>query len=197
MHHGKLSKETAKKLKLIRARIDEANMPPSMLDENLIIGTWNIREFGKAARKKDAIHLIAEIIGQYDVLALTELRDDLRDLSRVMEILGPYYKVVYSDFRSDSAGFQERIAYVYDKRAAVFTGLAAEADPLRERGTDGEYRQISPDWWRSPYMASFRAGNFDFVMLAAHIRWSGGVKARAKALGQLADWIEGVEGLSF
>ncbi len=27
-------------------------------------------------------------------------------------------------------------------------------------------------------------------MLTAHIRWSGGVRARAKALGQLANWVE-------
>jgi endonuclease/exonuclease/phosphatase family metal-dependent hydrolase len=39
-------------------------------------------------------------------------------------------------------------------------------------------------------MASFTAGNFDFVMLAAHIRWGGGVAARAKEIGHLADWVE-------
>ncbi|MCL6271085.1 endonuclease/exonuclease/phosphatase family protein [Sansalvadorimonas sp. 2012CJ34-2] len=190
MHHGSLSLPTARKLQYLRQRIKEAGIPPSKLDENLIIGTWNIREFGKSPRRDDAIHLIAEIMGQFDVLAITELRDNLEDLERVRKLLGPYYKVVFSDYRNDAAGFQERIAYLYDKRAVEFTGLAAEADPMRVKGIDGEYQQVSPDWWRSPYMASFRAGNFDFVMLTAHIRWSGGVRARAKALKQLADWVE-------
>ena len=125
MHHGNISMQIAKGLKELRKRIDAANIPPSRLDETLNVATWNVREFGRKRRKKAAIHLIAEIMGQFDLIALTELRDDISDLVRVLEILGPYWKVVYSDFNSDMAGNRERIAYVYDKRAVTFTGLAA------------------------------------------------------------------------
>ncbi|HXW02292.1 MAG TPA: endonuclease, partial [Candidatus Nitrosotenuis sp.] len=72
------------------------------------------------------------------------------------------------------------------KRAVVFTGLAAEVGANR-RKTKGEYL---PDvtWWRSPYMASFSAGNFDFILITAHIRWDK-EKNRIKPLKELAEWI--------
>lgn len=192
MRHTKLGEfgpETARRIKAIRDRIDEAKIPPSCLDENMIIGTWNVRNLGKSPRLADSKRIIAEIIGQFDLVALTEVRDDLSDLDDILDVLGPYWRCVYSDYRSDAAGNRERIAYVYDKRMLVFTGLAAEADPPRYKEGD-DYRLQHPDWWRSPYMASFRAGNFDFVMMTAHIRYSGGVRRRAKEIGALADWVE-------
>ncbi len=192
MRHGNLSNkpELAKKIKKIRDRIDEARIPATKVDENLIIGTWNIREFGRKRRRQDAIHLTAEIISQFDVIALTEVRDKLGDLARVFKILGGYWGVVYSDYRTDHAGNSERIAYVYDKRVVKFTGLAAEADPPRTKNrTTGVYELDHEDWWRSPYLVAFTAGNFDFVMMAVHIRWGSRVSDRARAIEHLADWI--------
>jgi endonuclease/exonuclease/phosphatase family metal-dependent hydrolase len=198
MHHGDISQEIAEGLRVLRERIDDADIPSSSLDETINIATWNIREFGKTPREEAAIHLIAEVIGQFDLVAVAELRDNVRDLHRVMQILGPYWKVVFSDFNTDRAGNRERMAYVYDKRAMDFTGLAAEADPPRKKTKviiDGEevweYRSLIT-WWRSPYMASFRAGDFDFIVLAAHIRWdsSGGERSRIRALKELAKWLD-------
>ncbi|WOF75789.1 endonuclease/exonuclease/phosphatase family protein [Parvibaculaceae bacterium PLY_AMNH_Bact1] len=189
MHHGKISADVAAQIKALRKIIGEAKVPSSRVDENLILGTWNIREFGKKKRSKAAIHLIAEIINQYDVISLVEVRDNLQDLKRVLDVLGSYWRVVLSDYNVDHAGNRERVAYVYDSRMVRFTGLAAEADPPKVK-KNGVYESAYPDWWRSPYMASFTAGNFDFVMMTAHIRWSGGVSKRAEAIGHLADWVE-------
>jgi len=47
-----------------------------------------VREFGKKSRSEPAVHYIAEIIGQFDLVSLVELRDDLTDLGRVLKILG-------------------------------------------------------------------------------------------------------------
>ena len=190
MNHGNMTLETARGLRVLRKRIDKAKIPPSKLDETLNIATWNIREFGKKRRSDAAIHFIAEILGQFDLIAITELRDNLTDLQRVMAILGPYWSAIFSDFNADSAGNRERICYLFDKRAAVFTGLAAEADPIRKKNRKtGEYLPTMT-WWRSPYMASFRAGNFDFVLLTVHVRWGSGEKSRIKELQELADWID-------
>lgn len=190
MEHGRLDTNTARGLRVLRQRIEAANIPPSKLDETLNIATWNVREFGKKARTGAAIHYIAEIIGQFDVVAIVELRDNLSDLKRVLDILGPYWHAVFSDFNTDSAGNRERIAYVYDKRAAAFTGLAAEANPpLRKDRKTGEYLPTIT-WWRSPFMASFRAGNFDFILLTAHIRWGNGAGARIPELKLLAEWVD-------
>jgi len=190
MHHGKLDRNTAKGLKELRGRIEKAKIPPSKLDETVNIATWNIREFGKKDRLQQSIHYIAEILGQFDLIAVVEVRDNLDDLMRVLQILGPYWKAVFSDYISDPQGNRERIAYVYDKRAVTFTGLAAEADPPRVKDPVTGEAVASLSWWRAPYMASFRAGNFDFIVITAHIRWGSGNKARIAPLTLLADWIE-------
>ena len=75
-----------------------------------------------------------------------------------MEILPPFWEFVTSDYGSDRAGNQERIAYVFDKRVVQFTGLAAEANPPRKKNARGEYESAFT-WWRAPYIASFRSGN--------------------------------------
>jgi Predicted extracellular nuclease len=188
MEHGKVTKETARGLLALQKRIDAAKIPPSKLDETLNIATWNIREFGKKRRTEAAIHYIAEILGQFDVIGIVELRDDLTDLGRVLKILGPYWKCVYSDMIPDAGGNRERLAFLYDNRATTFTGFAAEASPPRVKKGEEYITDIS--FWRSPYMASFRAGNFDFVLLTAHIRWGNTTEARRKEIENLADWIE-------
>lgn len=187
MNHGKVSPEIAKGLLELKKRIERAEIPSSKIDETLNIATWNIREFGKKRRTDAAIHYIAEILGQFDLIGIVELRDNLEDLARTLKILGPYWKAVYSDMIPDAGGNRERIAYIYDKRTVTFTGLAAEANPPRKK-IDGEYLpEIT--WWRSPYIASFRAGSFDFIVITTHIRWGANEKERIKELKLLADWV--------
>jgi hypothetical protein len=187
MFHGNVSLEIAEGLKLIRKRIETAKIPPSKLDETLNIATWNIRELGKKKRSEAAIHYIAEIIGQFDLVGIVELRDNLDDLNRILPILGPYWDVVYSDVIPDAGGNRERICYIFDSRAVRFNGMAAEASPPRvKRGT--EY--ISDDsWWRSPYVASFKSGNYDFLAFTTHVRWGDSNAARLKEIQGLANWV--------
>jgi endonuclease/exonuclease/phosphatase family metal-dependent hydrolase len=197
MQHGNVSRKIARGLKTLRARIKKAKIPPTVLDKTLNLATWNIRDFGKKRRKKASIHYIAEILNQFDLIGITELRDNVSDLYRVMEILGRYWRVVYSDYSMDRGGNRERVAYLYDKRAVAFTGLAAEADPPRKKRTvkvnKKKVKEYVPliTWWRSPFIASFRAGDFDFILITAHIRWdkSGGETSRKRALKLLADWV--------
>ena len=190
MWHGNVSTEIALGLKELRKRIEKAPIPSSSLDESINIATWNIREFGRRRRRESSIHYIAEILNQFDLIAVVEVRDNLSDLNRVLDILGPYWKVVFSDYITAAVGNRERIAYIFDKRAVVFTGLAAEADaPRKKDRTTGEYVSTL-SWWRKPFIASFRAGDFDFVALTAHIRWGSDETSRAVPLKLLAEWID-------
>ena len=187
MHHGPIPKLTARGLKVLQERIAAAAIPSSKLDESLNIATWNIREFGRRPRLEASLHYIAEIIGQFDLVAVVELRDNVNELARVLSYLGPYWRVIYSDYLRDAGGNRERIAYVYDERACVFTGLASYA--LAHRDKQGTEYLNDRSWWRNPYMASFRAGNFDFVVLSAHIRWGDTEKGRVPELDLLARWV--------
>lgn len=187
MFHGNVSLEIAEGLKVLRRRIEAAAIPPSKLDETLNIATWNVREFGKKRRSDAAIHYIAEILGQFDLIGLVELRDNLADLERVLPILGPYWDAIYSDAIPDPGGNRERICYLFDRRAVTFNGLAAEASPPRtKRGT--EY--VSDEsWWRAPYVASFKAGNYDFLAFTTHVRWGDDAASRQAEIQGLANWI--------
>lgn len=187
MFHGNVSPEIAQGLLELGKRIAAAKIPPSALDKSITLATWNVRDFGKGNRLDASLHYIAEVIGQFDLVAVVEVRENLGDLEKVMGYLGPYWRAVFSDAVTDDAGNYERVAYLYDKRAVTFTGLAAEATPPRVR--EGTEYVSAINWWRPPYMASFRAGNFDFVLLTAHIRWG---KSGAERLGELqlmADWV--------
>ena len=189
MFHGNVSLEIAEGLKTLRKRIDAAKVPSSKLDETLSIATWNIREFGKRRRSEAAIHYIAEVIGQFDLVGIVELRDNLQDLQRILPILGPYWGAVYSDAIPDDGGNDERICFLYDGRACIFNGMAARATaPRKKRGT--EYLP-DEDWWRPPYLASFSAGNYDFLALSVHVRWGDDDTARAQEIQRLANWLEG------
>jgi hypothetical protein len=188
MHHGNVSPDIAQGLIALKKRIEAAKIPSSKLDETINVAIWNIREFGKVHRTEPAIHYIAEILGQFDLIAIVELRNDLTDLSRVLPILGPSWQVVYSDWMDDNGGNKERAAFLFDRRAVTFNGLAAEVDAPREK-TGSEYL-ASLSYWRAPYMCSFRSGNFDFIAIASHARWGKGTEGRKAELQMLAEWID-------
>ena len=75
--------------------------PPKALDRNLLIATWNLRAFGgltekwQAAQndspKRDlhALRCIAEIVSRFDVVAVQEVRANLKALRHLLKALGP------------------------------------------------------------------------------------------------------------
>lgn len=192
MDHSKLNLEELEGIQLLRKRIREENIPSSSLDESMNLCTWNIRHWGQKRRMRFSLHCIAEIFFQFDLIAVTELRRNVSELKYVLDLLGPFWKAVFSDYTTDPGGNKERIAFVYDSRAVKFTGLAAETDGPRKK--DRRTGQYVPkfNWWRKPYLASFRAGHFDFVLLAAHLQW-GTTAGRKKELEQLAKWVSGFQ----
>lgn len=188
MHHGDVSPAIAKGLLALKKRITAAKIPPSQLDETINVAAWNIREFGKVHRTDAALHYIAEVLGQFDLVAIVELRDDLTDLGCVLRYLGPTWDIIYSDWMDDAGGNSERTAFLYDRRAVTFNGLAAEVDAPRKKS--GQEYLARQSFWRAPYMCSFRAGNFDFIAIVTHTRWGDGTAARKAELQMLADWID-------
>ncbi|WP_426398639.1 endonuclease/exonuclease/phosphatase family protein [Ralstonia sp. R-29] len=187
MNYEGITPEIARGLLVLRERIAQAKIPSSKLDETLNIATWNVREFGKTPRTKTALYYIAEILRQFDLIGVQEVRDNLGDLKRVLGMLGPDWHAVYSDAIPDAGGNRERMAFVYDRRAVTFNGLAAEAQPPRIKRGAEYLSDIS--WWRSPYLASFHSGNFDFVCMAAHIRWGSSERERLPEVEALAQWV--------
>lgn len=193
-YYEKMSKTEAKQVEKLRAIIKAAKIPPKKVDQNLLLATFNIREFGARRRQGFAINALAEMCNRFDIIALQELRSQLGDLKRLLKVLGPYWKVLFNDPAGEPRrpGNDERFAYLYDSRIVRFTGMAAELlisdDFLAAKGLPKGDMSVP---WRTPYMASFRAGTFDFVLLTVHIQWNsgGGIKARAKEIGMITRWI--------
>ena len=192
--YEKMTKSEGEKLKKLRDIINEAKIPSKQLDKNLLIATFNIREFGARKRENFAINALAEICSNFDVIAIQELRSNLGDLKRLLAVMGPYWKVVFNDpagFPKDK-GNDERFAYIYDSRVMRFTGMAAELlitdDFLGKAGVPATDMSVP---WRPPYMVSLRAGTFDFMLLTVHIQWNtrGGIKARAKEIEMITRWV--------
>lgn len=192
--YEKMTKSEGKKLKKLREIINEAKIPPKQLDKNLLIATFNIREFGAKKRENFAINALAEICSNFDVIAIQELRSNLGDLKRMLAVMGPYWKVVFNDPAGapKDKGNDERFAYIYDNRVMRFTGMAAElliSDDFL--GTAGVPKTDMSVPWRTPYMISLRAGTFDFMLLTVHIQWNskGGIKARTKEIEMITKWV--------
>lgn len=183
----KVSRDIARGLRVLKGRIEAAGAPSSRLDESFNLATWNIRELGKKSRTPAAIHYLAEVLGQFDLIGIVELRDDLRDLRRVLVVLGPYWRAVYSDAVLDAGGNRERIAYIYDKRQIAFNGMASAAFPRRRK--QGSEWVPELNWWRPPYVASFKSGSFDFIVVSTNIRWGDSVAGREPELRALAQWV--------
>lgn len=188
MDHSVLNTDELNGLKVLRKRIEAASIPASKLDESINIATWNIRHWGQKKRKRCSLHYIAEILNQFDLIAIVELRRNVSELKYVLDLLGEYWDVVYSDYVDDSGGNKERIAYIFDTRAVQFTGMAAESDGPRKKNRQTGVYEPQFSWWRKPYMASFKAGHFDFVVLSVHIQW-GTEAGRKKELDELAKWV--------
>ncbi|MBI3610332.1 MAG: hypothetical protein HY204_06485 [Nitrospirae bacterium] len=166
MHHGDVSPEIAQGLLTLQKSIAAAKIPPSKLDETINVAVWNIREFGKVRRTDAAIHYIAEILGQFDLIALVELRNDLTDLGRVLPILGPSWDVVYSDWIDDPGGNKERTAFLFDRRAVTFNGLAAEVDAPRSKD-------------KSEYLTSQSFGRATSISSPSPLTHAGAIALRA------------------
>jgi endonuclease/exonuclease/phosphatase family metal-dependent hydrolase len=193
-NYKNMSSKEAKKIKKLREIIKTSKIPEKKIDSNLLITTFNIREFGAKRRKNFAINALAEICSNFDIIAIQELRTDLNDLKRMLEVLGPYWKVIFNDPSGapKRPGNDERLAFLYDNRVVRFTGMAAELmisdDFLGSAGVPKTDMSVP---WRTPYMVSFRAGTFDFMLLTVHIQWnkSGGISARAKEIEMITNWV--------
>ncbi len=153
------------KILTLREHLNE-RITPKKLESNLLIATWNIREFGKNAktkRLKECLFYIAEIIASYDLVAIQEVGDNLDDLNNLMRILGPSWDYIATDVTEGVSGNGERLAFVFDKRKVLFRKIAGEIVLPAVKGV--ETQQFA----RSPFIVAFQAGWFKFYIITTHI----------------------------
>ena len=152
---------------------------------SLIVGSWNIRAFDDGIPRLDeSYHYLAEVISNFDVMAIQEIKADLWPLKRLVKLLGPDWDFFVSDVSTGKGGNNERMAFVYNTDRVFFRNLIGEIVLPRNEEIEGE--QIA----RSPFFAAFQAGWFRFTLCSAHIVFGGASKLdkelRAKEISAIA-----------
>jgi hypothetical protein len=177
----------------LRRCIARAGVPARKTDDNLIIGTWNIRQFGTVYQSWDdnpgspkrnlrGLAYIAEVVRHYDVIAIQEIKRDTEAVRLLVdEFLGPNWGLMLSDVSGGALGNSERLGFLYDRRRIAPSGLAGEVVlPPTAGGNPAE------QFDRTPYVVGFRAGSERFSLLTAHIRYGKTAADRRPEIERLA-----------
>lgn len=189
-----------KELDALHATLN-AQIPPKRLEQNLLIATWNIRAFGDITRKwasgpndspKRDLHAtrcIAEIISHFDVVALQEVKDNIRGLRDTLRLLGNDWGLILTDVNRGAAGNNERMAFLFDMRRVQLSGLACELvvpeEQLKSIAPDALQRQFA----RTPYAVGFRSLGTTFVLVTLHVLYGKKAAERIPELKAIAKWM--------
>lgn len=196
--------EIQAELNELTAILDD-KIPPKILDRNLLIATWNLRAFGgltekwQAGEEDDpkrdlhALRCIAQIVSRFDVIAVQEVRDDLKSLRHMLKLLGPDWGFTMTDVTVGKRGNNERLAFLFDTRRVMLSGLACELVVPEEKQKQGA---IAPDaltrqFARTPYAVSFRSASKTFILVTLHVYYGTQAADRAPELEAIAEWLSG------
>lgn len=188
-------------LEALEDALDE-RVPARIYDRNLLLATWNVRAFGglterwvsreddSPKRDLQSILTIAEIVRRFDVIALQEIRGNLKALRHTLEVLGSDWGLILTDVTRGARGNDERLGFLFDQRKVQISGLAAELvvpqAELDAVGPDALQRQFA----RTPYAVSFRCGETTFILATLHVLYGDSAAERTPELRAIARWLD-------
>jgi endonuclease/exonuclease/phosphatase family metal-dependent hydrolase len=179
----------------------DATVPAKHLDRNLLIATWNIRALGGLTERWETTkddspkrnladaRAIAQVLSRFDVVAVQEVRGDLKALRHVLKALGPEWGFILTDVTQGDAGNNERLAFVFDLRRVKPSGLACELtvpDEWLGRIGQGALRE---QFARTPYAVSFQSGSQTFILVTLHVVYGEAPEDRLGELAAIAEWL--------
>ncbi len=158
-------KRTINNLLALRQGLDN-EISPKKADKNLIVGSWNIKEFGHTKQRlPEAYFYIAEILNRYDLVAIQEIKSHLTDLNIVMRLLGRDWAYMVNDITEGYKGNSERSAYLYNKKSVELSGVAGEIVLWEKLTENSDIKQLK----RTPYITGFKAKWKSFSMINLHL----------------------------
>lgn len=159
-------KRTLNNLLSLRKALDQ-EIAQKVTDQNVIIATWNLKEFGHLTKRlPETYFYIAEIISRFDLVAVQEIKSSMHDFEILMRLLGSHWAYLIADITEGTAGNSERFAYIYDKRRIQPSGLAGEIVLWDDITRDSDLKQLK----RTPYITGFRAGWKNFAIINVHLQ---------------------------
>jgi endonuclease/exonuclease/phosphatase family metal-dependent hydrolase len=198
--HDQPSKSTEEDLERLRATLQP--IPAKQVDRNLLIATWNLREFGQLSQVWDqpagarpfrdlhAIRCIGEIVARFDVVAIQEVQEDISALQALMIWLGSDWGLIMTDVTRGRKAGGERLAFVFDTRRVKPSGLAGELVLSAEQLSGKEPGAIREQFARTPYAVAFQSHGLTFILTTVHIIWGKGAKQRTPEIAAIADWLK-------
>ncbi|AXT51354.1 hypothetical protein D1818_11105 [Aquimarina sp. BL5] len=142
------------------------NVPSKKIDNNILIASWNIKEFGHLKeRLPESYYYIAEIINSFDLIAIQEIKTSLFDLGKIIKILGDHWSYIITDITEGKNGNRERFGFIYDTRRIKHSGLSGELVVSPEMTDDDEFKQLK----RTPSITGFKCGWKKFAVVGVHL----------------------------
>jgi len=188
-------------LEALNRSLDQV-IPNKLIDQNLLIATWNIRSFASLTRKWTALEsdspkrdlrglrAICDIVSRFDVVAIQEVKGDLRALRDTMKYLGESWSFVMTDITLGDAGNDERMAFVFDTSRVKLSGLACELVVPPEWLTEIPENALRRQFARTPYAVSFKAGKTTFILVTLHVDYGDSTEDRRDELKAIARWMK-------
>jgi hypothetical protein len=151
---------------------------PKKTDKNLLIATWNIRDFdsnkfGYGYRLKESFYYLAQIISSFDLIAVQEVNKNLAGLNQLMYVLGDEWDYISTDVTEGHSGNGERMTFIYDTRRVSFKKIAGEIVLPKTKEIQGDVQ-----FARSPFLVSFQAGWSKFSLCTVHIYYGADTGAK-------------------
>ncbi len=176
-------------------------IPPRIIDKNLLIATWNLRAFSSLTEKwiaddndspkRDLAGLlyICEIIKRFDVIAIQEVKGDLKALRHALQYLGDNWSFIMTDISLGDKGNSERLAFLFDTRRIKLSGLACELVVPEDILQDISPNALNEQFSRTPYAVSFKIGKTTFILVTLHVTYANTADGRIPELQGIAQWM--------
>jgi endonuclease/exonuclease/phosphatase family metal-dependent hydrolase len=157
---------TIRKLLELRQGLDGA-IPTRRADENLIIASWNLKEFGHTTQRlHETYFYFAEILSHFDLICIQEIKSTMNDLQILLRLLGDDWGYLVNDITEGDAGNSERSCYLFNKNRVQLAGLAGEIVLWDTLTANSTIKQLK----RTPYITGFTAGWKTFAMINLHLQ---------------------------
>jgi len=132
--------------------------------EKVKIAAFNIQIFGQTkSQKENVMAVLRDIVREFDIVLIQEIRDASEQtipnfVEEINQMEGPDYGFIRSE-RLGRTSSKEAYAYVYNTGTVHFI-----------QDSDYVYNDVNDVFEREPYIAGFKAGNFDFVLVGIHTK---------------------------
>ena len=132
--------------------------------ETAKIAAFNIQIFGQTkSQKHDVMAVLRDVVREFDIVLIQEIRDASEQtipnfVEAINQMEGPNYSFIESE-RLGRTSSKEAYAYIYNTETVQFI-----------QGSDYVYNDVNDVFEREPYIAGFKVGNFDFVLVGIHTK---------------------------